>query len=289
LGHVVERRADRGQGCTDVEVALLDLSGEISVADPPTVGVAGDLAGDEHQPRPGGHRHLPVAVDLRQAFRVHQGDGHTASSFVGPPTASPVRFSDAGASVPAMSAVDDILSRIPMADLAARLGVDQDTAEQATRQALPALLGGIQANTADPGGAESFASAVQQHDTDLTEGGVDLNQVDENDGDRIVGHVFGEQRGQVVQQLGTTGGPSTSQDLMAKLLPMLAPIVMAWLAKRLTGGAATGPGGASGGGIGDVLGGILGGAAGQGGQQQGGLPGGLGDLLGGLLGGGRRA
>lgn len=187
-----------------------------------------------------------------------------------------------------MSAVDDILSRIPMADLAARLGVDQGTAEEATRQALPALLGGIQANTADPGGAESFASAVRQHDTDLTEGGVDLNQVDESDGERIVGHVFGDHQGQVVQQLGTTGGPSTSQDLMAKLLPLLAPIVMAWLAKRLTGGAGAGAGSPGGGGLGDILGSVLGGSAGQGGQQ-GGLPGGLGDLLGGLLGGGRRA
>lgn len=193
-----------------------------------------------------------------------------------------------------MTAVDDILSRIPLADLAARLGVDEGTAEQATRQALPALLGGIQANTDDPGGAASFASAVQQHDNDLAEGGVDLNDVDENDGDRIVGHVFGDHRGQVVQQLGTTGGPSTDQDLMRQLLPILAPIVMAYLAKRLGGGAAGGQQG----GIGDVLGSILGGLGGaqggqQGGAQQGGLGGvlggGLGDLLGGLLGGGRRS
>ena len=99
--------------------------------------------------------------------------------------------------------VDDILSRIPLADLAARLGVDEGTAEEATRQALPALLGGIQANTADPGGAASFASAVRQHDNDLVEGGVNLDDVDENDGERIVGHVFGDQRRQVVQQLGT--------------------------------------------------------------------------------------
>jgi hypothetical protein len=104
-----------------------------------------------------------------------------------------------------MTAVDDILSRIPLADLAARLGVDEGTAEQATRQALPALLGGIQANTADPGGAASFASAVRQHDNDLAEGGVDLGGVDEQEGDKIVGHVFGDQRQQVVQQLGTTG------------------------------------------------------------------------------------
>ena len=193
-----------------------------------------------------------------------------------------------------MTAVDDILSRIPLADLAARLGVDEATAEQATRQALPALLGGIQANTDDPGGAASFASAVQQHDNDLAEGGVNLDDVDETDGERIVGHVFGDNHGQVVQQLGTTGGPSTSQDLMRQLLPILAPIVMAYLAKRLGGGTAGGQQG----GIGDVLGSILGGLAGaqggaQGGAQQGGLGGvlggGLGDLLGGLLGGGRRS
>ena len=183
-----------------------------------------------------------------------------------------------------MTAVDDILSRIPLSDLAARLGVDEATAEQATRQALPALLGGIQANTDDPGGAASFASAVQQHDNDLAEGGVNLDDVDEKDGERIVGHVFGDNHGQVVQQLGTTGG--ASQDIVRQLLPILAPIVMSYLAKRLGGGAAGGQQG----GIGDVLGSILGGLAGaQGGGQQGGLGGGLGDLLGGLLGGGRRA
>jgi hypothetical protein len=186
-----------------------------------------------------------------------------------------------------MTAVDDILSRIPLSDLAARLGVDEATAEQATRQALPALLGGIQANAADPGGAKSFASAVRGHDNDLSEGGVSLDDVDEKDGEKIVGHVFGDQRGQVVQQLGTTGGSSTTQDLMRQLLPILAPIVMSYLAKRLGGGAAGGQQG----GLGDLLGSVLGGMGGaqQGGGPGGGLGGGLGDLLGGLLGGGRRS
>ena len=96
---------------------------------------------------------------------------------------------------------------------------------------------------------------------------MNLDDVDENDGDRIVGHVFGDQRGQVVRQLGTTGGASTTSDLMGKLLPILAPIVMAYLAKRLGGGAAAG---GQSGGIGDLLGSVLGGMAGQqGGQQQG--------------------
>ena len=39
-----------------------------------------------------------------------------------------------------MAAVDDLLAQIPMGQLASQLGVDEQTAEQATRQALPALL-----------------------------------------------------------------------------------------------------------------------------------------------------
>ena len=190
-----------------------------------------------------------------------------------------------------MTAVDDILSRIPLADLAARLGVDEGTAEQATRQALPALLSGIQANAADPRGAESFAEAVGQHDNDLAEGGVDLNGVDEDDGDRIVGHVFGEQRGQVVQQLGGVGGlggagggQGGGQDLIARLLPILAPIVMSYLARRLTGGGDQAPGDQ--GGLGGMLGSVLGGMGGAGGQGAAGSI--VNDVLGGLLGGGRR-
>ena len=188
-----------------------------------------------------------------------------------------------------MSPVDEILSQIPLQQLAGQLGVDENTAEQATRQALPALLGGIQANTADPGGASSFASAVQQHDGALVNGGVDLDQVDTDQGQKIVGHVFGANQGAVVNQLGALGGTG-GQDLISKLLPILAPIVMSYLASKLMGGgAAAAPAGApAGGGIGDVLGGLLGSVLGGGGaQQQSGGPD-LGSLLGGLLGGGRR-
>ena len=136
-----------------------------------------------------------------------------------------------------MSAVEEILSEIPIDQLASQLGVDTDTAEQASRQVLPALLGGIQANTDDPGGAASFAQAVQQHDGGLVEGGVDLDQVDTHDGDKIVSHVFGPNRDQVEGTLGALGGVG-GQDLIAKLLPILAPIVMAWLSKKLSGATA---------------------------------------------------
>jgi hypothetical protein len=206
-----------------------------------------------------------------------------------------------------MSAVDEIVSQIPMTQLAGRLGVDASTAEQAVRQALPALLGGIQANTDDPGGAASFARAVSGHDPALVEGGVDLDQVDEADGDKIVEHVFGARREEVVNNLGGLGAPgddavevdaaprgrtlgtggAIGKELIAKLLPILAPIVMAWLARRLGGGGAAPGGAVEGGGLGGVVGDVLGSVLGGGSGRGSGGPD-LGGILGDLLGGGRR-
>ena len=179
-----------------------------------------------------------------------------------------------------MTAVDEVLTQIPIGQLASRLGVDEQTAEQAARQALPALLSGMHANAQDPGGARSLEEALGQHDSGLLDGGVDVDQVDTADGDKIVQHVFGDSRGQVVDQLGGVGGAGGSE-LMGKLLPILAPIVMSYLARRFSqgdGGTSLGSG-AAGGGLGDLLGGVLGGS---------GQMGGLGGLLGGLLGQGRR-
>ena len=88
-------------------------------------------------------------------------------------------------------------------------------------------------------------------------------------------------------------------NLIKRLLPILAPIVLAYIGKQFAGnqaGASTQAAG-SGGGLGDVLGSILGGASGGGGGgnnplgsilgsvlggQQGGA---IGNILGGLLGG----
>ena len=196
-----------------------------------------------------------------------------------------------------MSAIDDIVAQLPMASLAGQVGSDQQTTESAVRSILPALLGGLQANAQDPAGAASLAGALGQHSPDLVEGGVDLDQVNPQQGSKIVSNIFGGQSDQVAQTLGGSLGGQTG--LVQKLLPLLAPIVLSYLTQRLGGQTqAT----RSGGGLADVLGGLLGGqsqGAGAGGlggvlggllggSQAGASSGGLGDLLGGLLGGGRR-
>jgi hypothetical protein len=180
------------------------------------------------------------------------------------------------------SGIDEIITQIPMQSLADQLGVDAGTAESAVRQALPALLGGLQANAADPGGEASLAGALQQHPPDLIQGGVDINQIDTADGEKIVGHVFGGNSDQVTRTLGGALGGTGGGDLVQKLLPLLAPIVLSYLSQRLRGGTNSVPQEQAGGGLGDLLGSLLG-AGGQGGQA-----GSVLDMLGGLLGGGRR-
>lgn len=189
-----------------------------------------------------------------------------------------------------MTELHDILRQIPVDQIAGLLGTDRQTAQAAVEAAVPTLLAGMQNNAQATDGAASLESALGQHQDGLLEGGVDVSQVDTADGEKIVSHVFGGQQDQVASQLaGTSQLGGVGGDLIKRLLPILAPIVMSYLANKVLGGrgqssGAGGSGAAGGAGgidLGGILGGILGGAGGAGGM------GGLGDLLGGLLGGGQ--
>ncbi len=183
----------------------------------------------------------------------------------------------------ATASIEDLLSELPVDQIAGRLGVEPAEVQRAASGALPAIFGGLKANADDPAGARSLAGALTEHSPALVEGGIDVDQVDTNDGQKIVDNVFGQNKDQVVARLSDTAGADSS--LLQKLLPVLAPIALSFLSKQLMGGGATtgaSGGTADGGGLGDLLGGMLGGgSSGTSGS------GGLGDLLGGMLGGGR--
>lgn len=200
-----------------------------------------------------------------------------------------------------MTDIHEILGKIPVDQIAGLLGTDAASARSAVEAAVPTLLAGMQNNAQKPEGAASLESALSQHQSDLLDGGVDAAQVDTEDGEKIVGHVFGGQQDQVASQLaGVANLGGVGGSLVRKALPILAPIVMAFLAKKLFGGQkpqadnqsggqsaaqAGGQPGEQGGGLdlGGLLGGLLGGGAAAGAGK-----GGFGDLLGGLLGGGQQ-
>lgn len=189
-----------------------------------------------------------------------------------------------------MSIVDEILRAIPADQLAEQLGTDPQTAEAAARYAVAALVAGIQHNATDPSGQQALVGALRRHvESPLSsDSPVNLQQIDTTDGAKIVRHVFGDHEPQVIhtlashsQALGSRGG-GVSNSLIQKLLPMVAPIILAYLAKQL----------ARQGGLGSWLGGLLAGPqqghrsdpfGGMVGEQSGG---GLVDILGGLLSGG---
>lgn len=147
-----------------------------------------------------------------------------------------------------MDSIEDLISQIPLDQIASQLGVDEATAESAVRTAMPALLGGMQANAGDPGGAASLQKALAGHTQDSYDLS-DLASIDVGDGEKIVQHIYGDNTDDVITRL---GGQSGGGGMMKSLLPILAPILMGWLAKRMGGAGQT---------SGDAGGGLLGGGS----------------------------
>src|SRR6267154_1748087 len=189
-----------------------------------------------------------------------------------------------------MADLDELINQIPTQEIASKLGVDEGEVNSAIKTLVPALVGGIQQNVqaGDIDSSKLESDVAQQGASGLLDGGVSVDQVDPKAGDQYVARIFGgNDSNAVASALAGTG--AGGGDLIKKLLPILAPIVLAYIGKQLTQKSAAPGGGETqaqaapgGGGLGDILGSILGGAGGGGGG--GNNP--LGSILGSVLGGG---
>jgi hypothetical protein len=199
-----------------------------------------------------------------------------------------------------MAGLDELFNQIPTQEIAKKLGVDEGEVNSAVKTLVPALVGGIHQNVQsdDIDSSKLESDVARQGASGLLDGGVSVDQVDANQGDQYVARIFGGNDSNAVASA-LSGGGAGNSDLIKKLLPILAPIVLAYIGKQLTKNSAPAEPQAQssgGGGLGDVLGSILGGAGGTGGGNNplgsilgsvlGGNQGGaIGDILGGLLGG----
>ncbi len=147
--------------------------------------------------------------------------------------------------------------------LSQQLGTSPQATQQAISAALPALLGGLSKNASSPDGAAALASALDRdHDGSMLDnlggllgmlgggqsggggglgsligmassmlGGAQSASMNPRaaNGDGILGHILGNKRAGVEAGISQASGMDTSQ--VAKLLPMLAPIVMGYLGK----------------------------------------------------------
>lgn len=205
------------------------------------------------------------------------------------------------------------LEGAPLQQISQQLGVGKAQAAGAVSAALPLLIGALGKNASQPQGAEALFGALQKDHAGSADIGSLLGMVlgggaatRQTDGAGMLGHILGGQQDRAEQHLGEATG--LGGDRAGQLMKILAPIVLAYLAKRMfsgnDGGSGAAAGMAGGNPTADVLGAILGREQQQA-RQQGGIGGGLlgavldqdgdgqlglGDLLkigGGLLGGKR--
>ena len=181
------------------------------------------------------------------------------------------------------SLVDELMSQLqgaPMQQMAQQLGTDTAQTQSAVGAALPLLLGALGQNASQPQGAADLLGALQRdHSAAMPQGlgglgdllgsvlgGAQGSGAGLGGGADILGHIFGGNQQRAEAGLGQATGLGGNA---GNLLAMLAPIVMAFLAKRVQAG------GLDAGGLGQALGQEKARV-----QSQGGLGGGL---LGSLL------
>lgn len=141
-------------------------------------------------------------------------------------------------------------------------GLDLSQSENVVAKSLPTMLGAMESNSQTDGGSLLSALTSGKHDGGLLDNlGSFFGNGDFSDGSKILGHVFGSNENNVVNNLSSETGVQSS--IISKILPMLAPIVMAYLAKQMSGSSSNASSN-DGGGLGSILGSVLGGLTGGG-------------------------
>ncbi len=124
--------------------------------------------------------------------------------------------------------MDQLNSSGGTGQLASAIGADEGAMGPLISAALPAILGGLANNAKSPAGAASLSNALNEHNDSVFG---DLGSIlTGGPGEAILGHVLGQKRAPVEQKLAGQTGVDLS--MITKLLPLLAPLVMGYLAKQ---------------------------------------------------------
>ena len=136
-----------------------------------------------------------------------------------------------------LSLVRNQLSGSNLTAISNAIGADPNTTNEAIGTAVPLLISALANNASRPAEAAKLNSALQKdHDGSLLDNlGGFLNNPALANGAGILGHIFGGRQQKV--ETGVAGATGLDAGQIARLLSILAPIVMAALGKaRRTGG-----------------------------------------------------
>ncbi len=140
-----------------------------------------------------------------------------------------------------MALADDILSGIDsdtLDNIAHQIGLEPAKVQEVLKDSLPALLGGLDKNVQSGDGAASLANALGDHAQANPLGDIG-SLISGALGGGILDKVLGGSTPDVSDAIANKAGVSNVE--VQKILKIAAPIVMAFLASRLTGGGKADP------------------------------------------------
>lgn len=123
------------------------------------------------------------------------------------------------------------LEGAPTQQIAQQLGISPTQASSAIGAALPLLMGALGHNASQPQGAQALYGALQDHAGQDVSGALDSALGGGGQGSQILDHVFGSHQPRAAEAVGQTTG--IGPDKAHMLLRWLAPVAMAYVAKRL--------------------------------------------------------
>ena len=164
----------------------------------------------------------------------------------------------------------------PVSTMAKQFGLGEDQVAQVLQKMIPALTNGVKKNVQQKSGLEGLLQALNKgnHDRYLDNPDALLGAEAVDDGNGILGHIFGKK--ETSRELANRTAQTTgiSAGILKKMLPLIAGLVMGSLKKQ----------GGNSGLLDQLLGGLTGGGRSTS-SAGGGL---LGGLLGGLFGGAKK-
>ena len=134
-----------------------------------------------------------------------------------------------------MSITDELFSQLQdghVSRIGEQLGISPEQAQAAVAAALPLLVGALGRNAQQPQGATSLFEALGRDHAGLDVGSALGSALGGGgQGGSILGHIFGRRQDSAASGLGAATG--LGNERAGALLRLLAPVVMAYLAKKM--------------------------------------------------------
>ncbi len=146
--------------------------------------------------------------------------------------------------------------------LAGKLGLGSGDTSRLVEALGPALMRGVQKNTASDDGIAGLRRALETGGHERYLDNPDLMEADDTrvDGNKILGHIFGSKDVSRNVAAAASGETGIDPGLIKKALPLLATLAMGAMSKKTSAGREIGSSARSGGlgSLGDLIGGLAG-------------------------------